>query len=375
MAEVSFIVPIYKAVNFVGPCVASILRQGIDDLEILLVDDCSPDNTYEYTKALFRNDSRIRVIRQEVNGGPGQARNRGIEEAKGEYLCFADVDDLYVDGAVREMLDVAVRYNADVYYANQTFLTVAEHLPDDLSELSKDNLIRFGHISDEEAGDDGKIVLAGDMQDRVDKWLEHQYHWVVFNKLFKRSFLQEYGIRFPQIRLGEDQLFVLNALLRASVYLTHYRCHYIYRAGTVSSLSRGNRSIRVFADGLRSLFKSIDWMSEMFAGIPYFEQHPEAREALVNYHILVTEKEFTISKYQEIGRAALSESEEVHKVFTDFFGNKGAFVEKTLFDAYDGKDVAIKEEDKSDGTEVYNTLKKLKDEIGDGIVCLGGKIT
>ncbi len=373
MPAISFVVPIYKAGKYVGPCVASLLRQGVEDLEILLIDDCSPDDTYEYTKELFRDDGRVRVIRQEKNGGPGQARNRGIEEATGDYICFADVDDIYADGAAREMLDVAVRHDADVYYSNELYFTVAESLPDDLSGLSKDHLIRFGFLTEAEAGEEGKITLAGAMQERVENWLEHRYHWTAFGKLFRRSFLQGQGIRFPQIKLGEDQLFTLNALIHAPVFLTQNRCFYIYRAGSVNSLSRGSRNVKVFVDGLRSLFGSIEWMSGMFAGIPYFEQHPEAVKTLIDYQVSTTENEFTIPKYQEIGRDELTKSGEVHKVFTEFFGKKGAFVEKTLFDAYDGKDRAIKEEDKADGAEVYHSLKKMKDEVGDGIFCLLGR--
>ena len=374
MPDISFVVPMYKAKNYVAPCVASILRQGIDDLEILLIDDCSPDDTCAYATELFKDDSRIRVIRQEANGGPGQARNRGIREARGTYICFADVDDLYVDGAARRMMDTAVRYNADVYYSTEYFITVTRTLPDDLSELTKNQLVRFGYITDSEAAEEGKVTLAGDMEARVEGWLAHRYHWNSFGKLFKRSFLLEKGICFPAVRLGEDQLFFLSAVLRAPVFLTQNSCHYIYRAGSVSSLSRGSKSVRVFVDGLSSLFGAIEWMDGMFDGLAYFEQHPEARKTLIDYHVATTETEFTLSKYQEIGREILSASEEVHRVFENYFGSKGAFIEKTLFDAYDGKDIAIKEEDKVDGSETYNVLSKIKDDVGDGVFCLLGKI-
>ena len=127
-------------------------------------------------------------------------------------------------------------------------------------------------------------------------------------------------------------------------------------------------------DGLKSLFGAIEWLDKMLEGIEYFKQHPEERRALINYHAAITQKEFTLSKYQEIGRETLSGCEEVHRVFNDYFGKKGAFVEKTLFDAYDGKAVAIKEEFKTDGAETYHTLKKIKDYVGDGVFNLLGRI-
>lgn len=375
MSKVSFVVPMFKAKPYIGHCVASLLRQELDDFEILLIDDCSPDDTCEYARALFKDDSRVRVIRQEKNGGPGQARNRGIEEAAGEYICFADADDIYVDGAVRQMLDVTLAHNADVYYANEMYFTVAESLPDDLALLTKDQLVCLGHVTEEETGDQGKIRLAGDMSERVADWLKHRYHWSSCGKLFRRSFLLEHEIRYPNFKLGEDQAFILNALVHAPVYLTQNSCPYIIRFGTnVNSVSRGSKSVRVFVDGLKSLFGAIEYLSDMLAGIGYFEQHPEESRALIDYHVAITEKEFTLSKYQEIGRDIVSESEEVHQVFNDHFGSKGAFVEKTLFDAYDGKPVAIEEEFKGDGPEIYHTLKKVKDYVGDGVFNLLGRI-
>lgn len=375
MPQVSFIVPMFKAKPYIGHCVASLLRQGIDDFEVLLIDDCSPDDTCEYAEELFKDDSRVRVIRQEKNGGPGQARNRGIEEAAGDYICFADADDIYADGAVKEMLDVTLAHDADVYYASEMYFTVAESLPDNLAELSKDQLVCLGHVTKEEVNDQGKIKLAGDMSERVADWLKHRYHWSSCGKLFKRSFLLEHNIRYPGFKLGEDQAFILSAFVHAPVYLTHNSCPYICRFGSnVSSVSRGSKSVRVFVEGLSSLFGSIEWLSEMLGGIGYFDQHPEERKALIDYQVAITETEFTVSKYQEIGREILSGSEEVHKVFADYFGSKGPFVEKTLFDAYDGKAVAIQEEFKVDGSETYHTLKKIKDYVGDGVFNLLGRI-
>ena len=95
MPEVSLIVPMYTAKQYIVPCVSSLQRQGLSDMEILLVDDCSPDDTYNHAKELFRGNETVRVLQTEKNGGPGLARNRGLEEAEGEYICVCDVDNIY----------------------------------------------------------------------------------------------------------------------------------------------------------------------------------------------------------------------------------------------------------------------------------------
>ena len=142
MPEVSVIVPLYRARTYIAPCVRSLKRQGLTDMEILLVDDCSPDDTYACAMKLFGDDPMVRVIRQEKNGGPGKARNRGIQEAGGRYVCFCDVDDLYVDGAVSGMFREAQKLHADVFSCSEFYLTVADPLPDDLSALREENLLK-----------------------------------------------------------------------------------------------------------------------------------------------------------------------------------------------------------------------------------------
>ena len=135
MMKVSVIAPMYCSKSVLGPSVNALLRQGLEDMEIILVDDCSPDGTFEYARELYRDNEKVRVLQMEENGGPGLARNRGIEEAKGEYICFCDIDDCYRDGAIKTMYEEAVRFQADVYATTEIYLTVVESLPDDLSSI------------------------------------------------------------------------------------------------------------------------------------------------------------------------------------------------------------------------------------------------
>ena len=89
---ISIIIPCYKVEQYLDACMETVISQTYKDLEILLVDDGSPDNTGALCDAWAKKDSRIRVIHKE-NGGLSSARNAGIEEAKGEYIMFLDSDD------------------------------------------------------------------------------------------------------------------------------------------------------------------------------------------------------------------------------------------------------------------------------------------
>ena len=357
MPKVSVIVPLYRAKNFLVPCVSALKRQGISDMEILLVDDCSPDDTYACALELFGNDEKVRVIRQAENGGPGKARNKGIELAKGEYICFCDVDDLYVDGAVSGMLYEAERLDADVYCSNEFYLTVVDPLPDDLSVLPEANLLKVGFISMEESRSEGKCEIAGSIKERMDLWLEHRYHWSVFGKIFKTDFLRAADIRFSDARLGEDQLFMLKALIKAGIYVDQVKATYIYRAGNTSSSSRGSGNPGVFLDAERAIFKSIDVIDDAVRNIPFFDEHPEYTDRLKAFHIKGLEDGYAVPKFLQIGRAALSRNEAVEALFSEYFGTKGSFVKKTLFDAYGGRSADASFE----AFVAYENLKKLQE--------------
>lgn len=119
MYKISVVIPMFKAKDYIDCCLDSIDRQGLsaDEVEVLFIDDCSPDDTYNYAMKAAAGRTNVKILKQEKNGGPGKARNRGIEEATGEYVCFLDIDDMYVDGSFKEMYDAAKSVDADIYYS------------------------------------------------------------------------------------------------------------------------------------------------------------------------------------------------------------------------------------------------------------------
>ena len=99
---ISIIVPVYKAEKYLSRCVDSILGQTYKDLEVILVDDGSPDGSGVLCDAYAAKDSRVRVIHKE-NGGVSTARNVGLDAAGGDYISFVDSDD-YVDPDMYEKM-------------------------------------------------------------------------------------------------------------------------------------------------------------------------------------------------------------------------------------------------------------------------------
>lgn len=182
MKLVSVIVPIYKVEKYLIRCVESIQKQTYRNLEIILVDDGSPDSCGKMCDELAKKDKRIKVIHK-VNGGLSDARNVGIEVAKGEYLAFVDSDD-WLDLDMIELL-----YN------------LCEQRDAEIAECSYRNLYMDGII--EETKCTAEIIEADSLL-ALEGMLDWKYFKpVAWNKLYKKSVFED--VRYPKGKIHEDE--------------------------------------------------------------------------------------------------------------------------------------------------------------------------
>ena len=126
----SVIVPVYKVEQYLEKCVDSILGQTFKNIEIILVDDGSPDNSGVICDEYAKKDHRIEVIHKS-NGGVSNARNVAIEQANGEYLMFIDSDDIVSDDLCKVLFEMLKNNNADISICNAT------HIFDDRFDFKK----------------------------------------------------------------------------------------------------------------------------------------------------------------------------------------------------------------------------------------------
>ena len=110
---VSIITPIYKCEKFVKDTIECVLNQTYDNWELLMVDDCSPDNSADIIKKYAKDDSRIKYIKLEKNSGAAVARNKALHESKGRFIAYLDADDLWKS----EKLEKQVNFMLDNNYA------------------------------------------------------------------------------------------------------------------------------------------------------------------------------------------------------------------------------------------------------------------
>jgi glycosyltransferase involved in cell wall biosynthesis len=203
--KVSVVVPVYNPGRYIDRCIRSILDQSLpdDEFEAIFVDDGSTDETPGRLDTLAATHRNIRTIHQENSGWPGKPRNVGMAAASGEYVFFLDHDDALGREALERMYAMAVRNGSDIVIGKMAghYRGVPKHL--------------FFANRDRATLADAPLLDA-----------------LTPHKLFRRAFIEEHGLRFPEGRRRlEDHVFVVKAYFLADVIsvLADYICYYHYR--------------------------------------------------------------------------------------------------------------------------------------------------
>ena len=208
--KVSIVIPVYNVEKYLDKCIKSVLKQTHENLEIIMVDDGSTDNSGKIADSYLDKDSRIKVIHKK-NEKVSVARNTGIDAATGEYVCFADADDYLLPDYVEYLLKLAVENDADVALTKDMFTTFHPNQVD---------------------GD--QIRIKTPEQATIDI-LTYNLPIGVYCKIFKREFLGK-EIRFvPHIYIGEGFNFNTMAFQRANKVVEGNRRVYFYRRDNPTS--------------------------------------------------------------------------------------------------------------------------------------------
>ena len=171
-----------------------------------------------------------------------------------------------------------------------------------------------------------------------------------------------YRLEFPEMKIGEDQFFILNCLIRARVYASQLKCFYIYRVGDGNSVSRGRANPNVFINSMDAIFKSLNMIDDIIPDTSLFNEQGY-REKLKAFQISIIENSYALPTYKVIGREALTDNADVEKVFEEYFKGMSHLVRDRLFDAYDSREAGMSFSDITS----YENLKKLKMAAGNGI--------
>lgn len=142
MPEVSIITPCYNSALFLKETTESVINQTFTDWEWLITDDCSNDNSVEIIKST--NDSRIKLIQSEENGGAGHARNLSLEKATGRFITFLDADDFWEPNFLEEMMSFIKKENVELAYSN--YSRCDENLQPKIEDFKADKVVTFNNL-------------------------------------------------------------------------------------------------------------------------------------------------------------------------------------------------------------------------------------
>lgn len=218
--KVSVIVPIYNVEKYIFKCVDSLLNQTLKDIEIILVDDESPDNCPQICDKLAENDNRVKVIHKK-NAGLGFARNSGLDVAAGEYISFIDSDDFVSYDMLEKLYNVAKKYKADEVRSGVVFYK-------DGKEIQRQDVDEVTIFRGEKEVKKFVLDLCGPVPEEK---RDCKYMMSVWLALHSRKVIEKYHIRFTSERqtLSEDMIFNLDLFPKMERIVCIPDCFYRYR--------------------------------------------------------------------------------------------------------------------------------------------------
>ena len=237
MDLISIIVPIYKVEVYLDKCVRSIAAQTYENLEIILVDDGSPDNCPAMCDAWAEKDRRVRVIHKE-NGGLSDARNAGLAIATGEYISFIDSDDYIAPEFIAQLLAALQRTGADIAecataYVDETGCILQHRNTTPVSEMDKMEALR-------------RLVL------------EDGIYQTVWNKLYRRHVAM--SVLFAVGKYNEDEFWTYQVIDRIEKLAVVQEPLYNYLQRSSSIIGVGYNIRRL--DGLEARFQRMEYLQK-----------------------------------------------------------------------------------------------------------------
>lgn len=236
MHEITIAMPVYNVENYIRESILSVLNQSIDNIELLIVDDCGTDNSMTIAKEIANNyhgSKRIRIAKHQVNKGLSEARNTAIKEAFGKYIYFIDSDDFISNNCIESMYKVIEGENVDFVIGSY------EKTNENGKELNEPFIIKKKTIKD-----------AKKIKEYIFKNPKEYYMACAWNKLFKLSFLRSNNLWFVPGTYYEDNMFSLQSYMLAGScsYIPTITYFYRQREGSIMHIGRGAFSEKEIKD-------------------------------------------------------------------------------------------------------------------------------
>jgi succinoglycan biosynthesis protein ExoO len=238
--EVSIIIPTYNTEKYIAQALTSVFKQTHNNIEVILIDDASSDSTVKIATSF--KDKRLKIIKNQQNRGVSYSRNRGIQQAQGNWIALLDSDDWYAPERLAKLLLIAQQRQADLI-ADDLWLVRDALLPG----VANHQLQPWSTLLTESEQEISSVKLINAVEfarsDRLSLYnIKHNWSLGYIKPLIRREFLQKNKIKYDEtVKVGEDFVLYLECLRQQADFYLVPQAYYYYRTRTVSLSTRTPR--------------------------------------------------------------------------------------------------------------------------------------
>ena len=269
---ISVIIPLYNAERYFAECLNSLLLQTFQNFELIIVNDCSADKSRAIAENyLPKFGGRMKLFDNEKNFGQGVTRNNGLRRATGEYVFFMDSDDMLLLNGLETMYSTAKQFDVDIVDSTRNY-----RMSNDGKNLTPVNL--------KATTPNNKPILESNLEWRVQGLLADRFSWAPWRRLLRREFLIDNELFFPEnLRRCEDEVWTHGLLFYAKKIIHIPLALYLYRLSEGSITYSKRTPLQNINSRMDNIFHDLQWIENVMNRVPYFEEHPEYRYAILEH--------------------------------------------------------------------------------------------
>ena len=263
---VSIIVPIYNVDKYLEECIESLKNQTYKNLEIILINDGSTDNSEQICRKEEKQDNRIVFINKK-NGGAASAKNEGLKVVKGDYIAFVDSDDFIEADMIEYMVNTIKKYNSDIVQCSFT------NLYKNTEKFKQDKII------EQNIGSKDFLELF------LTKW-DSSLFW---NKLFKREVIE--NVFFKEGRCIDDEFFTYKCVINSKSIVTSNKIVYNYRMRKSGVMKSESSQKQILKDRVDYLYERYELVRKI-----YKDLDKDFLEHLLTYYLIISKDYYVYEK-------------------------------------------------------------------------------
>lgn len=263
---VSIIVPIYNVDKYLEECIESLKNQTYKNLEIILINDGSIDNSEQICRYVAEKDNRIIFINKK-NGGAASAKNEGLKVAKGDYITFVDSDDFIEPDMIEYMVNTIKKYDSDIVQCSFT------NLYKNTEKFKQDTIV------------EQKISSKDFLELFLTKW-DSSLFW---NKLFKREVIK--NVFFKEGRCIDDEFFTYKCVLNSKSIVTSNKIVYNYRMRKSGVMKSESSQKQILKDRVDYLYERYELVRKI-----YKDLDKDFLEHLLTYYLIISKNYYVDEK-------------------------------------------------------------------------------